>query len=111
MKTIATIEDELKRQITDTLVPLQTFQGVDVDGLGALVRLATEAAEELCGRHDLPRSLLNEIYVTVQILRAEAKYHHGPELERAANDLENVFALILRGEVPGDRKPGVPRTV
>ena len=109
MRTISEIEHDFKRGITEAVVPLQTTRRVDGRGLAQLVALATEGAVVLKGQQQLPRSFLNELYVVSHVIRAEGQHHRDPLLREVADQLEMVFALILRGEAPGDRQAGVPR--
>ena len=111
MRTIDEIESDLKCGITDAVVPLQTTRQVNAAGLERLVAWAHEGATVLKGQRNLPRSFLNEIYVVSHVIRAEAQHHRDARVMEVADRLEMVFALILQGEVPGDRRPGVPRVV
>jgi hypothetical protein len=111
MRTIDEIESDLKRGITEAVVPLQTTRAVDAVGLERLVAWAHEAGTVLKGQHDLPRSFLNELYVVSHVIRAEGQHHRDPRVKEVADRLEMAFALILRGEAAGDRRPGVPRVV
>ncbi|MCG8420137.1 MAG: hypothetical protein MJE77_19580, partial [Proteobacteria bacterium] len=111
MRTIDEIENDLKRGITETVVPLQTTREVDAAGFERLVAWAQEAATVLKGQQHLLRSFLNELYVVSHVIRAEGQHHPDAQLREVADQLEMVFALILRGEAPGDRHPGVPRVV
>lgn len=111
MRTIESIEIDLKEGITAVLVPLQTTRVVDAAGLERLVQWASEGAAVLKGRDQLPRSFLNELYVAAQVLRREGQHNEQAVLPAVADRLESVFALILVGESPRDRQPGSPRVV
>ncbi len=56
---------------------------------------------------------MNELRVATKVLRAEAPYVDGGrnDLESMADKLEITFDLILKGESPEDRVPGVPRII
>ena len=107
------VEEELRQAITRSLVPLQTGRTVDAGAFGELERLARLVAVQLKGQQRVRKSLLNELYVSARIIRAEAPYikGHTEALVQIANRLETVFGLILRDESPDDRKPGVPRII
>lgn len=111
MRTIDEIESDLKRGITEAVVPLQTTREVDAAGLERLVAWAHEGATVLKGQQQLPRSFLNELYAVSHVIRAEGQHHRDARVRELADRLEMAFALILRGEAPGDRRPGVPRIV
>jgi hypothetical protein len=111
MRTIDEIERDLRKGITEAVVPLQTTRVVDSAGLDRLVGWAHEGAAALKGREQLPRSFLNELYVVAHVIRAEGEHNPSTKIPEVADQLEMVFALILRGEEPADRKPGVPRVL
>ena len=111
MKSVQEIEEELKLKITQAVVPIQTKRPVDATLVRGLVTTAGELATTLKGRDMMPRTVLNELYVLIQILRAEAPHGEADLLNGTADQLEHTFALILRGETPADRHPGVPRVV
>ncbi|MFT4625597.1 MAG: hypothetical protein ACI8PZ_004265 [Myxococcota bacterium] len=111
MTTTSNLAALLRNDITDFVVPLQTTGTVDVSIAERLVRHASALAVALKGDEHLPRSVLNEIYVTAQIIRREADHCKAPGLVELAGKLEMVFALILRGECLEDRQPGVPRVM
>ena len=111
MKSVQEIEEELKLKITQAVVPIQTKRPVDATLVRGLVTTAGELATTLKGRDMMPRTVLNELYVLIQILRAEAPHGDTDLLNGTADQLEHTFALILRGETPADRHPGVPRVV
>jgi len=59
------------------------------------------------------KSTLNRLHMAAEYLRAEAPYHKKDTaaLLQMADQLDRVFHLILAGECPEDRTPGVPRLV
>lgn len=75
--------------------------------------LAQLLAGKLKDNDLLSKSLLNELYLTAKVIRAEAQYIKGEStsLGEMADRIEMIFGLILRGESCDDRKPGVPRIV
>lgn len=109
MSSIAMITGRLQRSLTEFLVPLQTVGVVDEAAFRQVELCATELAEHLKGSEELPRIPINELYETVKLLLGESEYHPTKNLGALANRLEKILALILRGESPSDRVPGVPR--
>ena len=105
--------ERLRQSITDFVVPLQTTRVVKKSAFESLHASAKQIARELKGSTHVPRALLNELYGTMQILRAEAPYLRGEtaNIEAMANQIEMIFGLILQGEAPEDRRPGVPRVI
>ncbi|GJM24871.1 MAG: hypothetical protein DHS20C16_12860 [Phycisphaerae bacterium] len=102
---------ELRQAITDFLVPLQTTRVVNKD---AFARLFTHAQElmPILKEHELvPKSLLNELYRVPLVILAEAPYFkdESEQLDEMAHKIGVCFSRILKGEVPEDRIPGVPR--
>ena len=108
---IQAIADELREAITGFVVPLQTTKVLNRDAFAVLNQLCEKLAHALKGTDLVSKSLLNELYVTIQVIRAEAPYVRGETslLQEMAAKLEYCFALILRNESPADRVPGVPR--
>lgn len=113
MNQIEKLSDDLCRNISDFLIPLQTTRIVKRDAYEAVDQSARMLARALKGSSLVPKALLNELYVTVQILRAEAPYVKGEKaiLESMANQIEMTFSLILKDEAHEDRLPGVPRVI
>lgn len=111
MRSVEEIAADLRQDITDFIVPIQTTKAVDTSKFERLERHASEAARTLKGSEQLPRFLLNELYVSMKVLRAEAPYCRSHQLDLMADRIEMVFGLILRGESPDDRRPGVPRVM
>lgn len=58
-------------------------------------------------------AMLNELKVAIGVLRSETQQLGGEagKLIEMSNRLEMTFDLILRGESPDDRTPGVPRII
>jgi len=101
----------LQKAVTDFLVPLQNSRVVKRDAFDKLLLVSHECARQLKGTETVSKVLLNELYVTFQIIQREAPYlkHEEAILYQMANKLEFIFALMLRNETEGDRVPGVPR--
>ena len=113
MNNIDEISRLLRERISGFLVPLQTRKAIDKAAFEGLAECARQLARQLKGTTLVSKAVLNEIRVTIGVLRAEAQYagDKAPELVGMANRLEMVFDLILRDETPDDRVPGVPRII
>ena len=107
------IEAELKEAITDFLVPLQTTRVIKQDAFERLHSSAKEICRQLKGNQLVPKSLLNEIYVTALVIKTEQSHFEDRAalLEEMSHQLEMCFILILKDESPEDRQPGVPRII
>lgn len=73
--------------------------------------------ESLCYRLKdvdlVSKTMLKDIYSLIETARAEAPFCRGAErrLVEMAERLQLLFGLILIGETPDERKPGVPRII
>lgn len=110
---ISTNGSRIREAVSNFLIPLQTTRVLKRDAFEELAASVKLLTQQLKGHDLVPKSLLNEIYGTVQVLRNEAPYFKGesPTLEDMANQLEMSLGLILIGESHEDRVPGVPRIV
>ena len=108
---IQTITDDLREAITSFLVPLQTTRILNRNAFLTLNKAVEALAQALKGTDYVSKAVLNEMYVTIQVMRAEAPYfkEETASIQEMADKLEYCFALILRNESPSDRVPGVPR--
>ena len=100
-----------REAITNAIVPLQTVRTVKTDEFACLEKCAAELVALLKGRDLVSKSLLNEFFITAQILKNEAP-HCGKDrgfIEGVAQKIEYYFGLILKDESPQQRTPGVPR--
>jgi len=114
IEDITTIHgNAIREAVTKFLVPLQTTRIIKRDAFEELANAVKAFAKALKGHDLVPKSLLNEIYTSMQVLRNEAPHFRGETatLEDMANQLEMVLGLILIGESPDDRVPGVPRII
>ena len=59
------------------------------------------------------KTMLKDIYSLINAAEAEAPHCRGSEnrLTEMAQRLRFLFGLILIGETPDERKPGVPRII
>ena len=112
-RTDSEIAPELREAVTQFLIPLQTMQPTDVRAFERLHTLVIELMRSYKGIDRVSKSLLNELYSVPRIISAEIEHRPTERLvlEEMAQKLEYCFGLLLLGEVPEDRKPGVPRIV
>jgi hypothetical protein len=110
---IQTIPNEVREAISVFLVPLQTSRVLNKDAFLRLLKIVEALAQTLKDIESVSKSVLNELYVTIQVMRAEAPYVKGetPTIQEMAGKLEYYFALILRNETPSERVSGVPRVM
>jgi hypothetical protein len=103
----------IREAVSNLLIPLQTTRVVKREAFDELNNSVKTLAKQLKGHDLVPKSLLNEVYGTMQVLRNEAPYFKGETaaLEDMAKQLEKTLGLILIGESHEDRVPGVPRIV
>lgn len=113
MNNIDKTSNDLRERVSGFLIPLQTRRIIDKAAFESLDECARDCARKLKGAELVPRTMLNELKVTIGVLRAEAQHlgSEGPNLIAMSNRLEMTFDLILRGESPDDRIPGVPRII
>ncbi len=113
MNDVEFLGEELREAITQFVVPLQTTRTVDRKAFDRIERSARLLSSKLKGNDLVSKSLLNQLYVTARVIRAEARFIEGESanLEKMADQIEMVFGLILLGESCDDRKPGVPRVI
>ena len=107
------LDGALRIAVVNFLTPLQTTRIIKHDAFEILISAAKELARALKGHEFVSKSLLNELYRSVGILRSEAPYFKDETavLEKMANQLDLTIALILMNESPEDRIPGVPRII
>jgi hypothetical protein len=105
------IAPELREAVTQFLVPLQTMHRVDVVAFNRLHDLVVELMHSYKGSDLVSKSLLHELYSVPRIIFGELEHRPTDRqvLEQMAQKLDYCFSLLLLGEVPEDRKPGVPR--
>ena len=113
MNEIALIENQLREDIGNLLVELQTAKTVNKAAFDSVVKLSNELARALKSSELISKSLLNELRTLIKVLRAEAPFlkEESVFLEDMADQMDMIFDLILRGEVLDDRQPGIPRII
>lgn len=104
-------EHRFKQCIWLFILALQTERVVDVDAFQKIDSAAVELAHTLRGHPLVSKSLLNGWRMGIKAIRAEAPYFGEQTLSlvEMADKLEMTFDLVLMGESPEDRVPGVPR--
>ena len=112
-RTDSEIAPELREAAIQFLGPLQTMQPIDVRAFERLHSLAVELMHTYKGNDRVSKSLLHELHTLPLIISAELQHRPADRLalEQMAQKLEYCFSLLLLGEVPEDRKLGVPRIV
>lgn len=112
MNEINSLEKQLHERITNLIVPIQTEGVIDDTAYISLLSIVNDLSSVLLNKELIPKSVLNEIFVTIKILRNESlSLKKSPLLEEMANKLEYLFELILKGETSEQRVPGVPRII
>ena len=112
-RTDSEIAPDLREAVTQFLVPLRTMQPTDVRAFDCLHSLVVELMRSYKGSDRVSKSLLHELYSVPRVISAELEHRPAERqiLEQMAQKLEVCFGLLLLGEVPEDRKPGVPRII
>jgi hypothetical protein len=102
-----------REAITKFIVPLQTTRVIKMNEFDAMDKSARELTSLLKGNELVSKSLLNEFFITVQVIRNEAPYFgkDSVQLEELARKIEYYLGLILTDETPEQRIPGVPRII
>jgi hypothetical protein len=103
----------LREAITSFLVPIQTTRVIKDAEFERLYCAARELVVLLKGHDLVSKSLLNEFYAIMQVLRAEAPYFgkEQSKLQVMADQVELCFGLILEDETFEEQVSGVPRVV
>ena len=104
----------MREAITQFVVPLQRGTPASGSAFEQVHSLVVELMGYYKGNDRVSKSLLNDVYVVPRVLAAELE--HAPPGERESlnqmiQKLEMCFGLLLLGEVPEDRRPGVPRII
>jgi hypothetical protein len=112
-QTDTDIGPQLRDAITQFLVPLQTMQPVNVAAFERLHALAVDLLHCYKDKEYVSKSLLHELHTSIKIITAETA-HRAKErqvLEDMTAKLQMCFDLLLIGETPEKRNPGIPRIV
>jgi hypothetical protein len=110
MNELEVMEIQIKESVGRFLLDLQSSKFVNESEFENIDRLSREIARQLKADALVPKSVLNELYKFVKVVRAEVPYIKEPsDVKKKADAIEMTFDLILRGESHGDRQPGVLR--
>jgi hypothetical protein len=105
---------ELREAVSGFLYPLKTTRAVKKDAFARLESVVTEATRICKTDALLSKALLTEIFVTTRAIEPEEPFVaivDRPVLRDMREKLDSLFYLLVRGESPEDRVPGVPRIV
>lgn len=99
--------------VTRAIVPLQTLREVRTEQFALLEKSIVKVMGLLKGQQMVSKSLLNDLFGTIQVIRNEAQEFETDRLilEDVANKIEFYFFLILKDETPDERKAGIPRVI
>ena len=101
------------RPLRSFLFRIQTMQPVSSAAFERLHALVVELMRSYKGSDRVSKSLLHAVYSMPRIISAELEHRPAERqmLEQMSQKLEMCFGLLLLGEVPEDRQPGVPRII
>ena len=110
----AEILPELREAVSAFLYPLKTTSEVKKEAFARLEAIAAEATRICKAAALLSKALLAEIFIATRAIEPEEEYVAVED--RAAlcgmrQKLDVLFYLLLKGESPEERLPGVPRVV
>lgn len=112
MSSIESVAAELRSSGAELVMALQSTKEIKQQAFERLDRASRELSLLLKGSEQLPRQIVNDLYITAKILENEAPYSQDSTLvQQMAYALYMTFDLILLGESHEDRKPGVPRVL
>ncbi|WP_241047424.1 hypothetical protein [Achromobacter xylosoxidans] len=104
------VAEELRSSGAELVMALQSTKEIKAQAFERLDKASRELAGLLRGSEQLPRQIVNDLYVTAKILENEAPYSKDSELVgQMACSLFMTFDLILLGESHEDYRPGTPR--
>ncbi|GAA0831066.1 hypothetical protein [Cupriavidus pauculus] len=110
MSNVESVAAELRSSGMELVTALQTTKEIKRQAFERLDQASRELARLLKGSEQLPRQIVNDLYVTAKILENEASYSRDAVLvAQMASALYMTFDLILLGESHEDRRLGVPR--
>ena len=105
---------ELREAVSAFLLPLKTMRGVKKEAFARLEAIVTEATRICKGDDLLSKALLAEVFLTARAIEPEEEYVGVADraaLRAMREKLEVLFYLLIDGESPEDRVPGVPRII
>ena len=105
---------ELREAVSAFLYPLKTTRAVKKEAFARLESITAEATR-ICKTDDLlSKALLVEIFITTRAIEPEEEYvavGDRAALREMREKLDVLFYLLIQGESPEDRVPGVPRII
>ncbi|EJO29431.1 hypothetical protein [Achromobacter marplatensis] len=110
MSSIEGVATEMRRSGAELVMALQSTKEIKQQAFERLDKASRELAELLRGSEQLPRQIVNDLYLTAKILENEAPHSKDTTLvSQMACALYMTFDLILLGESHEDYHPGMPR--
>lgn len=110
MGDVESVAAELRSSGFELITVLQSTKEIRLQAFDRLNQASRELARLLRGSEQLPRQIVNDLYVTAKILENEAPYSKDKALiQQMASELFMTFDLILLGECHEDRGPGLSR--
>jgi hypothetical protein len=105
---------ELREAVSAFLYPLKTTREVKKEAFARLESLASESTR--IGKSDdlLSKELLREVFVTARLIEPEEEFVAVADravLGSMREKLDRLVYLLVIGESPEDRVPGVPRVI
>lgn len=110
MRGIEKIAAELRSSGAELVTALQSTKEIKQPAFERLDQASRELARLLKGAEQLPRRIVNDLYITAKIRENEGPHSKDSvRVGQMAAALYMTFDLILLGESPDDRRPDVPR--
>ncbi|MHA6196399.1 hypothetical protein ACX3YG_18745 [Pseudomonas wadenswilerensis] len=110
MRSLESVAAEMRSSGSELVVALQTNKEIKQQSFEHFDRASRELAQLLRGSEQLPRQIVNDLYIIAKTLENEAPHSIDSEqVLKMAYALYMTFDLILLGESHEDRQPGVPR--
>lgn len=104
----------LREAVSAFLYPLKTTREVRKAASARLYEVTADATR-LCKSDELlSKALLAEIFITIRAIEPEVDYvavGDRADLLALHDKLDGLFYLLMQGETPEDRVPGVPRFI
>jgi hypothetical protein len=101
--------EELNRRATSRLIMEETFDG---SAFAALTDYLSQKAEAVKDEHVISKQVLGSLRKAAAAIRNQAPYvPQARENLALAGEFEMLLDLMIIGESPRDRAPGVPRIV
>lgn len=101
--------EELDRRATSRLLTADTF---DLSAFRSLLGYLSEKAEAIKGEHVISKQVLGSMRAAASAIRSRATYvQQAHDNLGLAAEFDILLDLMIIGESPQDRVPGVPRIV